>query len=203
MALICTCGAQLPDNARFCLHCGKPQREEDLRPMAEAQPAFVPPPPPPVSFGNPIAFRVALISASISALLTKIPIMNLGCCLWMTGAGFLAAVLYARRTGLMLSVSDGVRLGWITGLLTSAISLVLMVVSFALLRRDGGIRELVRRQLETAPARDESVRQVIDFLTSPAGFTIFLTVSSVFFFIVAVSLSVAGGALGAKVMEKE
>lgn len=203
MALFCTCGTELPDHARFCLACGKPQRAEDLPPAQEAHPAFVPPPLPPVGFGNPIAFRVALFSASLSALLTNIPIVALGCCFWIAGAGFLAAVLYSRRTGFLLSVRDGVRLGWITGLLTFAMSLVLTGLRFMVAQRGGGFREAVRRQLEMTPARDEAVRQAIEFLSSPAGIAIFLGLCISLWFAVTVSLAVTGGALGAKVMEKE
>ena len=106
MALICSCGAELPDNARFCHHCGKPQREEDLSPapeLAVPAPAAAPDAGPGVNFGNPVALRVALLCGSLSALLNAIPFVSFGCCIWITGAGFLAAYLYARRAGVMVN----------------------------------------------------------------------------------------------------
>ena len=40
----CTCGAALPEDARFCHKCGKPQYEEDI---ARLNAVDEPPPPPP------------------------------------------------------------------------------------------------------------------------------------------------------------
>jgi uncharacterized membrane protein (DUF485 family) len=211
MALYCTCGTELPDNARFCFHCGKPQREEDLSPKVEADEgaraaalsSAMAAAAPPVNFSNPVAVRVALLCASLSALLNVIPFVSFGCCLWISGAGFLSAVLYSRRMGLMLSVNDGARLGWLTGLLSFVISLVLTALNLLLVRSAGGIREILSQSIERMPAQDEVARQVRDFLASPAGLSIFLVSYIVLGFLMMVSLAVAGGALGAKVMEKE
>src|SRR5579862_3192296 len=77
----CTCGAQLPPDARFCHKCGKPQRDE---PLLVDEPVVVPPPPPlappppapPISFRNAIAVRVALATGIpivlLSALLSAV-----------------------------------------------------------------------------------------------------------------------------------
>jgi len=209
MALICSCGAELPDDARFCHRCGKPQRENDFVAGAPA-PEAIPPPDPPappallrVSFSNPIAMRVALLCASLSALLNFIPLVSFGCCLWITGAGFLASVLYVRRTGLMLSVGDGARLGGITGLLNFVLGLVLTSFTLLAARAGGGVREALRKSMERIPAQDEVTRQVVEFLTSPTGLAVVLLSYVVLGFILIVSLATAGGALGAKVMEKE
>src|SRR5437762_1898377 len=145
MALICTCGTELPDRARFCFSCGKPQREEDIafaeRTAAAAAPSLPEPTAaPPISFANPVAVRVALLCASLSALLNVIPIVSFGCCLWVSGAGFISAVLYSRRTGLMLSVGEGARMGRLTGLINFAIALVLTAMNFALAGGGKGIR---------------------------------------------------------------
>ena len=205
MAQFCTCGAELPDNARFCHQCGKPQRDEPVVTPEQGPPA--PGEPPvlslPVTFGNPIAVRAALLSASISALLTVIPIVSLGCCLWVIGGGFVSVFIYSRRTGLVLSTGDGVRMGWITGLLTFVIGMVLTAISFAMARAAGGFREALQAALERSPARSQVPQQIIDFLTSPAGIAMFLIGYLILGFIVVVSLSIAGGALGAKVLEKE
>ncbi len=209
MPFFCTCGTELPDNARFCFHCGKPQREQDLG----ASPAYSEgppreaardvPPAPPVNFGNPIAVRVALLCASLSALLNVIPFISFGCCLWILGAGFVSTVLYTRRTGFLLSVADGARMGWLTGLLTFVIGLFLTAFSFLLARSAGGIREIIRQSVERMPAQDSVAQQVRDLLASPVGIMIFLLSYIIFGFVMIVSLAVAGGALGAKVMEKE
>ena len=46
-------------------------------------------------------------------------------------------------------------------------------------------------------------QEIINFLTSPAGIAMFLIGYLILGLIVVVSLSIAGGALGAKVLEKE
>jgi hypothetical protein len=75
MPEICSCGAQLPPDARFCHKCGKPQREE---PLAEAligqmqaplaPPAAVVALPVPLSFRNPVALRVGLLASALLCL---------------------------------------------------------------------------------------------------------------------------------------
>src|SRR5688572_28960328 len=128
MPQFCNCGAQLPDNARFCHSCGKPQRDEDIpvepaASLAAPLPLDASPGRPLINFSNPVVLRVALLCASLSALLNAIPIVSLGCCLWIIGGGFLSTWLYVRRTGTMLSTAEGARLGWITGLLTFVITI--------------------------------------------------------------------------------
>src|SRR5690349_13050214 len=98
--------------------CAKPQREEDI-PAPEPisfQPIAVPPPPPaviPVSFRNRIAVQIALMTASMAALLCWVFIF--GFVIWLPAAGFLAVYLYHRRTGQLLSTGGGARMGWLTG----------------------------------------------------------------------------------------
>src|SRR3954453_7443593 len=61
----CTCGAKLPEDARFCHKCGKPQFEliepEEPAVVEPVPPVPVQPPPQPqgVGFRNPAAVRVA------------------------------------------------------------------------------------------------------------------------------------------------
>ena len=204
MALICSCGTELPDNARFCNSCGKPQREQDI----EAGPPAVEPAPQQaregIHFGNPVAMRTALLCGSVTALLNAIPFVSFGCCLWITGAGFLSAYLYARRSGLMLRAGEGGRLGAMTGLLSFVLSIVFTAVNFALARAAGtSFGDLLRQSVEKMGAQEPAAKQALEFLLSPAGMVVFLLIYLVVSFMAMVSLAAAGGALGAKVMEKE
>ena len=208
MALICSCGTALPDNASFCHNCGKPQRE-----LTAPEPAETPPQPAPLSpgvepavhFGNPLALRTALLWGSISALLRAIPIVNLGCCVWVTGAGFGAAYTFSRRAGAALAPRDGARLGWMTGLLGFVINLALDALNFAILRASGrNIGEMMREAIAKMPMQDESARQMMErFLSSPGLLGVVVFLSLVMTFFVTIALAMAGGALGAKVLEKE
>src|SRR5262249_30310314 len=127
----CTCGTQLPPEALFCHKCGKPQRDVP----AETEPVVEPPPTPlipvspasiPVDFHNPVGVGIGLLMASMNALLIWIPLMNFA--LW-AGSGFLAVYLYRRRTGHFFTLRSGLRLGWITGVMTFAITTLIFTVT--------------------------------------------------------------------------
>ena len=190
----CTCGAQLPSDALFCHKCGKPQREtvpeagEPVAPTVDAAP--VPPAPSAVDFRNPLAVRIGLTMAALSTLLIWIPLVNYAV------AGFAATWFYRRRTGVPLNVAGGVRMGWITGVLMFAISLV-VVSAQALV--SGGLGSQLQAQLRSLPnAGDPAVQQVLAFFQSPAGLALAVGVSLVLMFVAATGLSMAGGALSAR-----
>ena len=126
MELRCTCGAVLPEDARFCHKCGKPQYEEDIARLAEQEAA----PPPPsrvelptsqalgITFKNSRAVTIsgivaggAFFGSALAGLLSPL--------LWpvvLLAAGFFASVLYKSGSAEPLSSANGARLGWMTGL---------------------------------------------------------------------------------------
>src|SRR3977135_1531243 len=119
-------GAELPPDSRFCHKCGKPQREEMVveQPTTPVfvvtEPVAIPVAP---SFHNPIAVRVCLFVASITALLCLL--LPFGFVIWLPSAGFIAVYLFRRRTGQSLSVRGGARMGWMAGILSFLILTVL------------------------------------------------------------------------------
>jgi hypothetical protein len=204
----CSCGAQLPPDARFCHKCGKPQgaapvaEEAPLPPVADAEP-HVPKPhlPGPPSFHNPVAVRIGLGTASLAALLSWLPFFNFGFLLWWTAAGFFSVFLYRRKTGQWLTVRGGLRLGWITGILTFVIMTVLLTVSIvpAAMTR-GGLGALLQQQLRSSmPAGDPNLQEALRVFESPAGLATMLLLVLFLFFIVVTLLATVGGAIGAKI----
>ena len=194
----CTCGAQLPPDALFCHKCGKPQREI-LTPEAppEPEPASLPPPSPPLrealplDFRNGAAVRIGLIVAAVSTVVFFIlPFLN-----WIFG-GFLTAFLYKRRTGALLNLGAGVRLGWITGVLAFA----LYVIPFAIeLPRMNS--QLAARLRSTLSGQDPVLmEQMLRFFQSGAGTAALVAFSLMAMFLIITFLSIAGGALAAKVV---
>lgn len=206
----CTCGAELPPDARFCHRCGKPQREE-LLPEHIEPPAFQPlvaapiaPTGPGVTFRNPIAVRIGLTMASVAALLTWIPILQLLFVVWWLSAGFFSVYLYRRRTGQFLSVRSGVRMGLITGVLTFAIMTVLFTITLVPLAvQKGGLAGLYQEQLRTMQASDATIQQAMQALQSPAVLVIGICSTLLFMFAIIICLCTAGGALGAKMLPPE
>lgn len=214
MPEFCTCGAELPPDARFCHRCGRPQRADAVVEEPEPQPAFTPPPaappeaapPPPavVSFRNPTAVRVGLLAASLAALLSWIPLLNLAFVVWWVAAGFYAVYLYRRRTGQLLTVRGGVRLGWITGILIFAIMTLLFTLAIVPAAMSaGGLGAIFEQQLRNMPAGDPNVEQALELFRSPGGVIAVLTMTLLLFFGLITLLSTVGGALGAHIAGRQ
>jgi hypothetical protein len=202
----CTCGAELPPDARFCHRCGKPQREEVV-PETERPPEIAPvaiaaaAPPPRLNFHNATAVRIGLLMASIASLLSALPVLAagiVGLAIWWLTAGFLAVYIYRRRTGQFLTVDSGLRMGWITGLLGSTITSVVFTASVVPLIRGGKIAALYEEQFRKMSGNDPNVQEAIKILQSPSGMALFVIMALLFFFLIITFLCTAGGALGAK-----
>ena len=136
----CTCGAVLPDDARFCHKCGKPQYEEDIARLAvleappTSSPVRAPIPAPPasgISFRNSRAVLISLVVAALTFFASLLATM-----LWaplfpivLCGAGFVAARLYRSDATEALTAGGGARLGWMTGLWLFLIVALLFTVA--------------------------------------------------------------------------
>lgn len=208
----CTCGAELPPDARFCHRCGKPQRDEVLPETVEPSPVPTPvfvvtaPPaaaPPKVSFHNSTAVRIGLLMAGLASLLSALPAMALGLpglAIWWLTAGFLSVYFYRRRTGQFLTVDNGLRMGWITGLLGSTITSVVFTVSVVPLISGGGIASIYKEQFQKMYGNDPSLQQALKILQTPSGLALVVVFALLFFFLIITFLCTAGGALGAKLV---
>ncbi len=207
MPEFCTCGAELPPDARFCHKCGKPQREEAhlVEPEAAAPPqADIPiskEPPPAIGFHNSVAVRVGFLAGSLAFLLSSLPFPVVLRMVFLLGAGAFSVFLYGRRSGQTVEVRSGVKMGWITGLFCFVIFTVLFTIvaaSFAFLLRDASFTAFYREQMTAMGMSQESIQQVLDLFKNPVQvvtmlFSLFLT-STVF--------PALGGALGARLLRK-
>src|SRR5206468_12578372 len=168
----CTCGAELPEKARFCHRCGKPQ--QDLPPVepTEAPTAenLVVAPAEPItpSFHHPVAVRIGLFVGSIAALLCLA--VPLGFVVWLSAAGFSSVYLFRRRTGQSLTVRGGMRMGWIAGMLSFVIITVLFTISaVAAANRPGGLPAFFREQPNAGGFKAEDLDAVIQILANPVN----------------------------------
>jgi hypothetical protein len=203
MPEICTCGAQLPPDARFCHKCGKPQREEmAMEPVA----VFAPQQPPLVeaaplqalSFRNPIALRVGLLAAGLLCLMMMIPGVNYAAVVWWLGAGYFSVWIYKRRTGQRLNVRGGARMGWITGVISCAL-LTLLFGFFMLAIRQMGSLDAIKDGLKDFAFQQGSVDEAIKMLQDPSR----MLRSLIATFVMLTLTCTAGGALGAKLLGKD
>ena len=203
MPEICTCGAQLPPDARFCHKCGKPQHEEIV---VEAVEAFVPQQPPlaevaplqALSFRNPIALRVGLLAAALLCLLMMIPGVNYAAVVWWLGAGYFSVWIYKRRTGQRLNVRGGARMGWITGVISCALLTLLFAFFMLAIRQMGGL-DAIKDGLKDLTFQQASVDEAIKMLQDPSK----MLRSLIATFIMLTLTCTAGGALGAKLLSKD
>ncbi|MBK9171135.1 MAG: zinc ribbon domain-containing protein [Bryobacterales bacterium] len=205
----CTCGAELPADARFCHKCGKPQREEPTifespdpipwSPRAIELPQVTAIPAGP-GFHNPIALRAGLAAACLATVLNLV--IQFGFVIWLVGAGFFAAYLFHRRSGQPLTVRGGARMGWITGILSFVITTVLFTVS--IVGSQVKLSEMYQEQLRNMPVADDArMAEAVRMLETPGGQALFFFTSFLFLFAIVTVFCTAGGALGAKVLQKD
>ncbi|PYT31998.1 MAG: hypothetical protein DMG58_11065 [Acidobacteria bacterium] len=207
MPEFCTCGAQLPLDARFCHKCGKPQRDEpEARMLAEeSAPVAIPvrlmaaaAAPVPLSFQNPVALRVGLLAAVLVCFTMMIPVVQYMSILWWLGAGYLSVWIYKRRTGQRLNVLGGARMGWITGLLTCGLLTLLFGVLMVAIQQAGGL-EALKTGLKDFAIQQSRVDEAIKVLQNPLA----ILRSLVEMFALLTLTCMAGGALGAKILSKD
>ncbi len=194
------------ENALFCHRCGKAQREliVDDEPAPFILATSVPVPvaaagaPLPVTFSNTLALRICFLVASVASVLDAMPAVQFLCILWSAGAGFAAVVLYRRATGQPINLRNGVRMGWIAGVLNSLILTILVTISIASSSAElnAAFREQVRLKAPNDPAAMALVENPY-FLATAIIMMLF------FLFIFVTGACVAGGALGAKMVRDE
>jgi hypothetical protein len=165
-----------------------------------------PPKPAGISLRNPAAARAALGAGAITALLMMVPLPALIQILWqlamVVAGGFLSVWLYQRRTGNQLTVGSGARLGWITGIFAFLIMMVMFTLSVLLLAAGEGVQQSFREMLSMRGS-PEVAQQFDALVNSPGGLGFLLFGMLLTSFIMLTILATVGGALGAKVLEKE
>jgi len=224
------CQALIEEGIAFCPHCGAPQIR--VVPPEENIPASAPP----ITPGEPAQFQTqppawpsgatryplqpgaiqwdlawpgALLAGAGAAVLSAIPIVSLGCCLWTLGAGGLAVALYQRRVpDTLITTGMGMRLGALAGLIAFVIHAVVTTLSFLLFRSSSDFRRALQQQMDKQianspdPKAQEIMRQMFDWINTPQGMATFMVGMMVVLAIVFVVFTAAGGALGASMFGK-
>ena len=156
----CTCGAVLPEDARFCHKCGKPQQEEDIQRLAAPEPAApaqrpldVPTDGQPVRIGfkNVRAVVISIIVAAVALVVSTVAALASPflAAIVLVAAGFTAAITYKSQSGEPLSAATGARMGWMTGFWLLMIVVILVALTVVDLASPAG--ELVVKQLKDMP----------------------------------------------------
>ncbi len=208
----CSCGARLPEDARFCHKCGKPQFEEDIarEPVVEILPPAIPEIvaiPRDIGFHNVLAVRIGFLMALLSSVLIELlaPFL-LGAVFFFTGlltGGGAAAYLYSKKSGQRLTVRNGSRMGWITGIFCFVIFLVTTTIKFIAVSLDKGLPQFFKDELSQRTVQTADMEQLIKALQTPEGLGAFLFILIAFMFVVFTILPTIGGAIGAKFSERD
>ncbi len=224
----CTCGAKLADDARFCHRCGRPVRDDDpllLPPEPEeaetggpessssdetgaklvsAQPQIATDAPLiEVSFRSHLAVRVGFLAASIVQLVLMLIAMAHVVQLLpvvLAAGGAYAVVLFCRRGGRILSIMEGARMGWITGVFSFVISTVLFTAGLVISGK--GIVPIFEENLKTAGLDSASTGKALEMIRDPQVLAIFVVLMLVFNFLLVCVVSSLGGALGARLTRR-
>ncbi len=152
----------------------------------------------PVSFSNTLALRLCFLIASVASVLDSIPAVQLLCIVWSVGAGFLAVMLYRRATGQAISMRNGVRMGWITGVLNSLILTVLTTISVA--SNSAELNAAFHEQVRLKAPNDPAALAVIE---NPYFLATGIIMMLFFMFVLVTGACIAGGALGARMVRDD
>ncbi len=214
----CTCGAKLLPDSQFCHRCGRPLRDDvgvaeepEATPgeaVAEVPPVVKPefvqiiaPAPADISFRNGTAVRVGFLAAAIVQLLMTLAATVAGPIampIVLCAGGYYAVFLYRRRTGAGLTVANGARMGWITGVFTFVITTVFFTLGMAAL---AGSNQLMQAYKESAAGfglPPDAAAKLQKVMEDPAAFGLSIVFTLILQFFLLTVLCSAGGALCAK-----
>jgi ribosomal protein L40E len=204
----CSCGAVLPEAARFCHKCGKPQLDEDIaRLNSEEKPAPLVVTPAlaatvavsRIGFNNIQAVLITLAVAALSLVVLCVafvlapPLGPIVLC----AAGYVAAKFYKGRNPGSLSTGGGAFLGMMTGLwlfLVMAISSAIM--AFYVSSPEG-------REALSHIAAMQKLPDAAKLLGDPHLFIVSMVQGLVPTFFIATISAAFGGMLGARSSARE
>ena len=170
------------------VHSEIPQAAYDAAPVAEPPAAETET----VNLHNRYAVRSALL-AGLAAFFLSAPLGALGLLVLIAG-GVFAVFLYRKSTGQLLSVANGARLGWITGIFLFALLLLTFTASVALEPTFFTDLETQIASRSTLPPNE--VRQIMDMLRTPMG----IAAMVLGMFVSSTLPPAIGGAVGAKLL---
>ena len=212
------CQTSIDESLPFCPHCGAPQirvpshEDEGGESQLSSQPAL--PQPAAAQWPHGVvaysarsvqwqyAWKGALLTGLIAALLTAMPYVGFGCCLWMLGTGALAVGLYQRRVpAVYVTPGMGMRIGALSGTIAFVVTAFWSVFQF--IRDNQQFRSVFTEQMEKTissnpdPRAQEIMRHFMNNLNTPQGLATFFVLILIIMAVVFVIISAAGGALGA------
>jgi len=195
--------ATSPPNPGFSGNVPAPSQQ-----LAAPPPSWAPPtaqyPPPPTAIQWDLAWRGALLCGVGAAVLSAVPFISVGCCLWVLGAGALSVSLYQKRLpGALITPGMGMKLGALTGVFAFVVYAIVSTISFVTLRSTGNFRKVMQEQMQRQMASNPDpkvqamMEQMLDWISSPQGAATLIVLVLLMMAVMFLVFSAAGGALGA------
>ncbi|GEM_PF-6239113 len=156
----------------------------------------VPPPPdtdalPPGDYIQP-----AFWAAICSGVLTGVPLLSEGFCLWLSGGGMLAVYFFKLMNGFVpRRTSDGARLGMLTGAFAFFVWLAVSMLANRLLHVGfWDFAMIASEHLRQSKPNDAQTREILDWMTSRDGLIVMYCFASLSVLVVNVLLAAIGAA---------
>lgn len=138
------------------------------------------------------------------AIASMLPVVSTLFPLWMLAGGWLAVLLYRRRSPLLLMSSTiGGKVGALAGLLGFLFFTVLtssfLTIETVVLHHGDEIRAMLRSLLQQSVANNQDARAqlVLEWVQTPEGLALFVAASMFLFLVAFLLLSTAGGIFAA------
>jgi len=149
-------------------------------------------------------FKPAAIGGILLGVLSAIPGVSCGCCIWIIGGGILAAYLLVKESQVMVTLGKGVQLGLFAGIIGTVV-FALFQIPLLLMSPESGVEVAKQAQslMDQWSGFPKESREEFSKLVSQEGFIYILYISSVFVQLFAnCLLAMLGGALGVAIFEK-
>jgi len=126
--------------------------------------------------------------------------------LGMIAAGVLAVLFYRRRNpGCNLTAGVGARLGALSGALGFTIFAIFTAIEVLVFHSGGELRSALLQAIQQSAARstDPQAQQIVEYLKSPPGLVLVMSLGLIVMFVIFLFFSTLGGALGAALMRRK
>ena len=146
--------------------------------------------------------KPALMSGILLGVLTTLPVVNLGCLLWIGGAGILTVYFFRSENKVLISSRMGANLGFLTGLCGAVVwqllEIVLIFITGPEAIQEGmqEVREMILKIENLPPDSFQTLEQMMELFGNPLNLNVIL-ISLIIKVFICGTLTTLGGVLGA------
>ncbi len=167
----------------------------------EELPSSVPQPGPP---GPPNYLYPAFWAGFCSGILSGVPVLSQGFCLWISGAGTLAVYFFRLINGYPLTkASEGARLGLFAGFWGGLVATIVAFSSNVLILRGvHNVAAAFRDWAQTLPSTTNEQKEAVKFVMTTEGMVAMFVVGSIVIAVIYMLGSMAGGAIAVRAFNR-